>query len=157
MGRGKVEMKRIDNKASRQVTFHKRRRGLLKKAQELAALCDAHLGVLVFDGTGKLHHDYCSPHTRSVPNKFCHSRYEVNVVYTQPRTKIYFPLKIASTLHSCSEWTRPLTSVSIEQTRRPRHTKVMLNNIYARLPRRCRSYTLASGSIGLSGENVSGL
>uniref|UniRef100_A0A8R7V7U0 MADS-box domain-containing protein n=1 Tax=Triticum urartu TaxID=4572 RepID=A0A8R7V7U0_TRIUA len=66
MGRGKVEMKRIDNKASRQVTFHKRRRGLLNKAQELAALCDAHLGVLVFDGTGKLHHDYCSPHTRSV-------------------------------------------------------------------------------------------
>ncbi|XP_044435288.1 uncharacterized protein [Triticum aestivum] len=66
MGRGKVVMKRIDNKVARQVTFHKRRRGLLKKAQELAVLCDAHLGVLVFNSTGKLHHDYCSLHTRSV-------------------------------------------------------------------------------------------
>ncbi|XP_045090050.1 MADS-box transcription factor 23-like [Aegilops tauschii subsp. strangulata] len=62
MGRGKVEMKRIDNKLSRQATFHKRRRGLLKKAQELAVLCDAHLGVLVFSSTGELY-DYCSPHT----------------------------------------------------------------------------------------------
>uniref|UniRef100_A0A803P9L4 Uncharacterized protein n=1 Tax=Cannabis sativa TaxID=3483 RepID=A0A803P9L4_CANSA len=41
MGRGKIEIKRIENANSRQVTFSKRRAGLLKKAQELAILCDA--------------------------------------------------------------------------------------------------------------------
>ncbi|CAM0909283.1 unnamed protein product [Alopecurus aequalis] len=64
MGRGKVEMRRIENKAKRQVTFSKRRGGLLKKAHELAVLCDAHLGVVIFSCTGKLF-EYCSPHTRA--------------------------------------------------------------------------------------------
>ncbi|KAF4358344.1 hypothetical protein F8388_014614 [Cannabis sativa] len=43
MGRGKVELKRIENPTSRQVTFSKRRNGLLKKAFELSLLCDAEL------------------------------------------------------------------------------------------------------------------
>uniref|UniRef100_A0A804JDR2 Uncharacterized protein n=1 Tax=Musa acuminata subsp. malaccensis TaxID=214687 RepID=A0A804JDR2_MUSAM len=34
MGRGRVELKRIENKINRQVTFAKRRNGLLKKAEE---------------------------------------------------------------------------------------------------------------------------
>ncbi|MBA0877198.1 hypothetical protein Goshw_020212 [Gossypium schwendimanii] len=41
MGRGKIAIRRIDNSASRQVTFSKRRKGLIKKAKELAILCDA--------------------------------------------------------------------------------------------------------------------
>ena len=40
MGRGKVVLQRIENKISRQVTFAKRRNGLLKKAYELSVLCD---------------------------------------------------------------------------------------------------------------------
>ncbi|CAD6338745.1 unnamed protein product [Miscanthus lutarioriparius] len=60
MGRGKVEMKRIENKLSRQVTFSKRRKGLLKKAEELAVLCDVDIGVIVFSERGKLF-DYSSP------------------------------------------------------------------------------------------------
>ncbi|GER25289.1 MADS-box transcription factor [Striga asiatica] len=41
MVRGKVQMKRIENSTSRQVSFYKRRNGLLKKAYELSVLCDA--------------------------------------------------------------------------------------------------------------------
>ncbi|KAL3637755.1 MADS-box transcription factor 57 [Castilleja foliolosa] len=55
MGRGKIAIKRIDNSTSRQVTFSKRRNGLLKKAKELSILCDADVGVMVFSSTGKLH------------------------------------------------------------------------------------------------------
>lgn len=55
MGRVKVEIKKIENTSSRQVTFTKRRGGLLKKAKELAVLCDAEVGVIVFSGTGKLY------------------------------------------------------------------------------------------------------
>lgn len=54
MGRGKIEIKRIENSNSRQVTFSKRRTGLLKKAQELAILCDAEVAVIIFSNTGKL-------------------------------------------------------------------------------------------------------
>lgn len=54
MGRGKIEIKKIENANSRQVTFSKRRVGLLKKASELAILCDAQVGVIIFSNTGKL-------------------------------------------------------------------------------------------------------
>ena len=67
-------MKRIHNDVSRRATFGKRRRGLLKKARELAVLCGVDLGLLVFDddGAGKLF-DYCSPNTRSVLRPFRHA------------------------------------------------------------------------------------
>ncbi|XP_068658234.1 agamous-like MADS-box protein AGL15 isoform X2 [Aristolochia californica] len=54
MGRGKIEIKRIENATSRQVTFSKRRGGLLKKAHELAVLCDAEVALIIFSSTGKL-------------------------------------------------------------------------------------------------------
>ena len=55
MGRGKIEIRRIDNSTSRQVTFSKRRKGLLKKAKELAILCDAEVGLIIFSSTEKLY------------------------------------------------------------------------------------------------------
>ncbi|KAF5466904.1 hypothetical protein F2P56_016786 [Juglans regia] len=55
MGRGKVELKRIENKINRQVTFSKRRNGLLKKAYELSVLCDAEVAVIIFSSRGKLY------------------------------------------------------------------------------------------------------
>ncbi|KAK8455051.1 hypothetical protein SEVIR_4G075400v4 [Setaria viridis] len=48
------EIRRIENAAARQVTFSKRRRGLFKKAEELAVLCDADVALIVFSATGKL-------------------------------------------------------------------------------------------------------
>ncbi|KAJ6964910.1 hypothetical protein NC652_002973 [Populus alba x Populus x berolinensis] len=62
MGRGKIVIRRIDNSTSRQVTFSKRRSGLLKKAKVLSVLCDAEVGVIVFSSTGKL---YDHANTRS--------------------------------------------------------------------------------------------
>ncbi|XP_010522059.1 PREDICTED: protein TRANSPARENT TESTA 16 isoform X2 [Tarenaya hassleriana] len=59
MGRGKIEIKRIENQTARQVTFSKRRSGLLKKTHELSVLCDAQIGLIIFSGTGKLC-EYCS-------------------------------------------------------------------------------------------------
>ncbi|XVF73336.1 hypothetical protein PTKIN_Ptkin12aG0193200 [Pterospermum kingtungense] len=43
--RGKTQMRRIENATSRQVTFSKRRNGLLKKALELSVLCDDELAA----------------------------------------------------------------------------------------------------------------
>ncbi|KAL8160127.1 hypothetical protein V2J09_001664 [Rumex salicifolius] len=55
MVRGKTQMKRIENATSRQVTFSKRRNGLLKKAFELSVLCDAEVGLIIFSPRGKLY------------------------------------------------------------------------------------------------------
>ncbi|KAL5731696.1 hypothetical protein ACHQM5_004400 [Ranunculus cassubicifolius] len=59
MGRGKIEIRRIENTTNRQVTFSKRRGGLIKKARELSVLCDAPLGLIIFSSSGKMF-QYCT-------------------------------------------------------------------------------------------------
>uniref|UniRef100_M8AMY5 MADS-box transcription factor 56 n=1 Tax=Aegilops tauschii TaxID=37682 RepID=M8AMY5_AEGTA len=52
-------MRRIEDAPSRQVTFSKRRSGLLKKAFELGVLCDAEVALIVFSPRGRLY-EYAS-------------------------------------------------------------------------------------------------
>ena len=54
MGRRKIEIERIQNERHRQVTFAKRKMGLIKKATELAILCDAQVGVIIFGANEKM-------------------------------------------------------------------------------------------------------
>ncbi|XP_054820457.1 truncated transcription factor CAULIFLOWER A-like [Prosopis cineraria] len=61
MGRGRVQLKRIENKINRQVTFSKRRSGLQKKAHEISVLCDAEVALIVFSTKGKLSHYSSDP------------------------------------------------------------------------------------------------
>ncbi|KAG2665903.1 hypothetical protein I3843_15G026500 [Carya illinoinensis] len=62
MGRGKIEIKRIENSSNRQVTYSKRRNGIIKKAKEISVLCDAKVSLVIIGSSGKMH-DYCSPST----------------------------------------------------------------------------------------------
>ena len=55
MGRGKTQMKLIEDRTSRRVAFSKRRSGLLKKAHEISVLCDAEVGLIIFSTKGKLY------------------------------------------------------------------------------------------------------
>lgn len=48
-------MKRIEDKSSRQVSFSKRRNGLMKKSHELAVLCDVDVALFIFSGRGRLY------------------------------------------------------------------------------------------------------
>nr|AAW78032.1 PISTILLATA-like protein [Thalictrum dioicum] len=64
MGRGKIEIKRIENPTNRQVTYSKRRNGILKKAREIHVLCDAEIALVISSSTGKMS-DYISPSTTS--------------------------------------------------------------------------------------------
>ncbi|KAJ4835940.1 Agamous-like MADS-box protein mads9 [Turnera subulata] len=65
MGRGKIEIKRIENSSNRQVTYSKRRNGIIKKAKEITVLCDAKVSLVIFASSGKMH-EYCSPSTTLV-------------------------------------------------------------------------------------------
>ncbi|XP_024316130.1 MADS-box transcription factor 7-like isoform X1 [Brachypodium distachyon] len=53
--RGKVELRRIEDRTSRQVRFSKRRSGLFKKAFELSVLCDVEVALIVFSPAGRLY------------------------------------------------------------------------------------------------------
>ncbi|RID69429.1 hypothetical protein BRARA_C01525 [Brassica rapa] len=55
MGRKKLEIKRIEKNSSRQVTFCKRRNGLIEKARQLSVLCEASVGLLVVSASDKLY------------------------------------------------------------------------------------------------------
>lgn len=56
MGRKKIEIKYIDNKKERVVTFCKRKMGLLKKAAELATLCGVKVSLLFSDLMDNYHY-----------------------------------------------------------------------------------------------------
>lgn len=55
MGRKKIQILKIGDERNRQVTFTKRKFGLMKKAYELSVLCDCDIALIVFSGTGKLY------------------------------------------------------------------------------------------------------
>ncbi|KAI8352231.1 hypothetical protein B0O80DRAFT_427440 [Mortierella sp. GBAus27b] len=54
MGRKKIQIKTILDERNRQVTFQKRRFGLMKKAMELSVLCDCQIGLIIFNSNNKL-------------------------------------------------------------------------------------------------------
>nr|ARQ16475.1 HbMADS-box protein [Hevea brasiliensis] len=53
MGRVKLKIKRLESTSNRQVTYSKRRNGILKKAKELSILCDIDIVLLMFSPTGR--------------------------------------------------------------------------------------------------------
>ncbi|MCD9644708.1 hypothetical protein HAX54_033128 [Datura stramonium] len=48
MGRNKLVMKKIEDSTSRQQTYSKRKDSIIKKANELAVLCDTNVALLMF-------------------------------------------------------------------------------------------------------------
>ncbi|PPR84654.1 hypothetical protein GOBAR_AA36056 [Gossypium barbadense] len=89
MGRGKIEIKRIENTTNRQVTFCKRRNGLLKKAYELSVLCDAEVALIVFSSRGRLY-EY-SNNIRSTIDRYkkaCSDTSKTNTYYQQESAKL---------------------------------------------------------------------
>uniref|UniRef100_A0A0R3S059 MADS-box domain-containing protein n=1 Tax=Elaeophora elaphi TaxID=1147741 RepID=A0A0R3S059_9BILA len=54
MGRKKIQITRIQDERNRQVTFTKRKFGLMKKAYELSVLCDCEIALIIFNSTNKL-------------------------------------------------------------------------------------------------------
>lgn len=55
MGRKKISITRINDERNRQVTFTKRKFGLMKKAYELSVLCDCEIALIIFTTNNKLY------------------------------------------------------------------------------------------------------
>ncbi|KAK1587345.1 hypothetical protein Q3G72_011898 [Acer saccharum] len=54
MGRVKIQLKKIEEKRDRQISYSKRKDGLIKKAYELTTLCDVDVALIIFSSAGKL-------------------------------------------------------------------------------------------------------
>ncbi|CAK9320532.1 unnamed protein product [Citrullus colocynthis] len=110
MGRGKIVIRRIDNSASRQVTFSKRRKGLIKKAKELSILCDAEVGLIIFSSSGK-HYEFASTSIQSVIEKY-NRRKEEDQLLLNPISDVKLWQKEVTTLrqqlHNLQENNRKL-------------------------------------------------
>nr|UBT84115.1 MADS-affecting flowering-related transcription factor 8.2 [Arabis nova subsp. iberica] len=70
MGRRKVEIKRIEKKSSRQVTFSKRRNGLIEKARQISILCDSYVAVLVVSASGKLYNSSSGDNMSNIIHRY---------------------------------------------------------------------------------------
>ncbi|KAG2596663.1 agamous-like MADS-box protein AGL11 [Panicum virgatum] len=87
MGRARIEIKRIENNTSRQVTFCKRRNGLLKKAYELSVLCDAEVALIVFSSRGRLY-EYSNNRSQGRPWICCYQQRSSNTRSDKPSVAI---------------------------------------------------------------------
>lgn len=54
MGRKKIQIQPIKDDRNRQVTFLKRKHGLMKKAYELSVLCDCEVALVIIPSNNKL-------------------------------------------------------------------------------------------------------
>ncbi|OWM68558.1 agamous-like MADS-box protein AGL29 [Punica granatum] len=71
-GKRKRELKKIEDKFAREVTFSKRRGGLFRKASELSMLCGAEIAIIAYSPHGNPF-AFGSPSAASVLGRFCGS------------------------------------------------------------------------------------
>lgn len=69
MGRKKISISKINDERNRQVTFTKRKFGLMKKAYELSVLCECEIVIIIFNSNNKLF-QYASSNVDSILLKY---------------------------------------------------------------------------------------
>ncbi|CAH8280858.1 unnamed protein product, partial [Arabidopsis lyrata] len=94
MGRRKVEIERIENKSSRQVTFSKRRKGLIEKARQLSILCESSIAVLAVSGSGKLYNAASGDNMSKIIDRYeIHQADELKALDLAEKIRNYLPHK----------------------------------------------------------------
>nr|UBT84118.1 MADS-affecting flowering-related transcription factor 1 [Arabis auriculata] len=115
MGRRKVEIKRIENKSSRQVTFSKRRNGLIEKARQLSILCESSVAVLVVSASGKLYNSSSGDNMSNIIDRYgIQHADELKALDLAEKTRSYLPHKELLELVQSSLEERNVDNVSVD-------------------------------------------
>ncbi|KAG4128761.1 hypothetical protein ERO13_D09G039400v2 [Gossypium hirsutum] len=116
MGRGKVVLERIENKINRQVTFSKRRNGLLKKSYELSVLCDAEVALIIFSSRGKLSEFASNISVPTTLEKYWQHRYSspVDIPLDETQTLYQEVLRLKAKYESLQRSQRHLLGEELE-------------------------------------------
>ena len=99
VGRKKVDIRPIPEGRKRQVTFMKRKTGLLKKAMELSILCQCDMAVVIFNHNGKLY-DYGSTDIHKTVRRFRNGGKGESEAYNSNEVRRAAPLTVARLLPS---------------------------------------------------------
>ncbi|XP_066037373.1 myocyte-specific enhancer factor 2C isoform X6 [Chamaea fasciata] len=116
MGRKKIQITRIMDERNRQVTFTKRKFGLMKKAYELSVLCDCEIALIIFNSTNKLF-QYASTDMDKVLLKYTEynepheSRTNSDIVEAVPPPNFEMPVSIPVSNHSSLVYSNPVSSL----------------------------------------------
>ncbi|KAM8778460.1 myocyte-specific enhancer factor 2C isoform 9-T12 [Rhynchonycteris naso] len=116
MGRKKIQITRIMDERNRQVTFTKRKFGLMKKAYELSVLCDCEIALIIFNSTNKLF-QYASTDMDKVLLKYTEynepheSRTNSDIVEAVPPPNFEMPVSIPVSSHNSLVYSNPVSSL----------------------------------------------
>ncbi|XP_078531489.1 myocyte-specific enhancer factor 2C isoform X13 [Lissotriton helveticus] len=116
MGRKKIQITRIMDERNRQVTFTKRKFGLMKKAYELSVLCDCEIALIIFNSTNKLF-QYASTDMDKVLLKYTEynepheSRTNSDIVEAVPPPSFEMPVSIPVSNQNNLIYNNPISSL----------------------------------------------
>uniref|UniRef100_A0A0G2JDT0 Myocyte enhancer factor 2C n=2 Tax=Mus TaxID=862507 RepID=A0A0G2JDT0_MOUSE len=116
MGRKKIQITRIMDERNRQVTFTKRKFGLMKKAYELSVLCDCEIALIIFNSTNKLF-QYASTDMDKVLLKYTEynepheSRTNSDIVEAVPPPSFEMPVTIPVSSHNSLVYSNPVSTL----------------------------------------------
>ena len=94
-----MDIRPIPEGRKRQVTFMKRKTGLLKKAMELSILCQCDMAVVIFNHNGKLY-DYGSTDIHKTVRRFRNGGKGESEAYNSNEVRRAAPLTVARLLRS---------------------------------------------------------
>uniref|UniRef100_A0A8C2EZN0 Myocyte enhancer factor 2cb n=1 Tax=Cyprinus carpio TaxID=7962 RepID=A0A8C2EZN0_CYPCA len=120
MGRKKIQITRIMDERNRQVTFTKRKFGLMKKAYELSVLCDCEIALIIFNSTNKLF-QYASTDMDKVLLKYTEynepheSRTNSDIVEAVPSSTYEMPIPVNNQIYPGSHNLLPLAHHGLQR------------------------------------------
>ncbi|XP_045427667.1 myocyte-specific enhancer factor 2C isoform X9 [Pipistrellus kuhlii] len=159
MGRKKIQITRIMDERNRQVTFTKRKFGLMKKAYELSVLCDCEIALIIFNSTNKLF-QYASTDMDKVLLKYTEynepheSRTNSDIVEAVPPPNFEMPVSIPVSSHNSLVYSNPVSSLGNPNLLPLAHPSLQRNSMSPGVTHRPPSAGNAGGLMG--GDLTSG-
>ncbi|XP_041016307.1 agamous-like MADS-box protein AGL61 [Juglans microcarpa x Juglans regia] len=123
-GRRKIEIKQLENKSTKHVTFSKRRAGLFKKASELCVLCGVNIAIIAYS-PGEKAYSFSHPNVDTVLNSYLTGNALPAYSAVNPWPVEEFNKKYAESLKELEDEKKRLADIDEDLTSK----KKMRNNI----------------------------